>query len=190
MTDWVPIILTAVISGSLGSVITTYGTQTGERRKARAEAREAIRQVQALIYPVPSREQLAAALDNLDTRAMLAGLPEKLTALNRDAQFWQRGIFESVESGDPYIATANDVSFAVHHVAAETTRLLIDATWHPVLGRPRRWWLTRRLSRVMDTPRPGPRPRDKRQWERKAIRKAKKRARHENAPVPQDEGSL
>ncbi len=171
MTDWAPIIVTALASGGLGSVVTPYGTQTRERRQARAEAREAIRRVQELLYPLPNREHLSAALDNLETSVMLAGLPKNLTGLNREALYIRQEILASVAEERP---VDDDTSFAVEHIADETLRLLIDATWHPILGAPYRWSRTRQLARVMDTrPRPGPRPRDKRRWERETIRRAK-----------------
>jgi hypothetical protein len=101
MTDWPPIILTAIGSGAVGSIITTYGTQTRERRQARAQAREAIRQVQNSAYPVPTQEQLTATLDNLETSAMLAGLPKNLIAINREAIYIRRGVMESVATASP-----------------------------------------------------------------------------------------
>jgi hypothetical protein len=179
MTDWVPIVIAAIGSGALSSVITAYGTQTRERRQARAQAREAIRQVQNLTYPLPTQEQVGRALDNLETSAMLAGLPKKLTALNRQALWihWQiTGSYANPNPPDDAEAAGqvSDLAFAADHITSDTTQLLIDATWHPVLSAPRRWWRTRRLSAVMDTwPQPGPRPRDKRQWERKTIRRRK-----------------
>ena len=189
MNDWAPIILTAVGSGALGSIITTYGTQTRERRQARAQAREAIRQVQSLTVPVPTYEQLTAALDNLETSAMLAGLPEKLTALNREALYIRREVMANVNEPSPpddpdFANSRSDIAFAVDHIAGETLHLLVDATWHPILSAPYRWWRTRQLARVMDTrPRPGPRPRDKRRWERETIRKAKRELKqHRSAP--------
>ena len=81
MTDWAPIIFAALGSGALGSIITIYGTQTRERVQARAQAREAIRQVQNFTFPLPTHEQLTAALDQLETSAMLARLPKQLTGL-------------------------------------------------------------------------------------------------------------
>jgi uncharacterized membrane protein len=50
--DWL-LIVTGLGAGVVGSVITTYGTQTRERRQARAQSREAIRQVQNLIVSRP-----------------------------------------------------------------------------------------------------------------------------------------
>lgn len=180
MTDWAPIILTALGSGALGSIITTYGTQTRERRQARTQARDAIRRVENLTFPVPTREQLATALDDLETSAMLARLPKKLTSLNREALYTRRDSMASVAELGPPDAPGpatydSGIAFASQHIAGETLRLLVDATWHPILGAPYRWWRTRQLYRVMDTrPRPGPRSRDKRRWERETIRKAKR----------------
>jgi hypothetical protein len=180
MTDWAPIILTALGSGALGSIITTYGTQTRERRQARTQARDAIRRVQNLTFPVPSREQLTTGLDNLETSAMLARLPKKLTSLNREALYIRRDSMASVAKAEPpdapeFATYESDIAFASEHIAAETLQLLVDATWHPILGAPYRWWRNRQLSRVMAThPRPGPRSRDKRRWERETIRKAKR----------------
>jgi hypothetical protein len=183
MTDWVPIVIAAIGSGALGSVITAYGTQTRERRQVRAQAREAIRQVQNITFPMRTQDQVDTALGNLETSAMLAGLPKKLTALNRQALWIHWQITNSHASSTPQddaetARETSDLGFAADHVAGDTIQLLIDATWHPVLSAPRRWWRTRRLSAVMDQwPRPGPRPRDKRQWERKTIRKRKQARR-------------
>jgi hypothetical protein len=180
MTDWALVILTALGSGALGAIVTTYGTQTRERRQARTQVREALRQVQNLMRHVPTYEQLTAALDNLETSAMLARLPQELTGLNRDALHTLREHLASVAephpSDGPELADArSDTAFLSDHIAGETIQLFIDATWHPILSAPRRWWRTRQLSRVMDTyPRPGPRLRDKRRWERDTIRRAKR----------------
>jgi hypothetical protein len=189
MTDWVPIVSAAIGSGALGSVITAYGTQTRERRQASAQAREAIRQVQHLTYRLRTQEQVDAALDSLETSAMLAGLPKKLTALNRQALWIHWQVTSSYANPNPpddaeAAGEVSDLAFATDHIADDTTQLLIDATWHPVLSAPRRWWRTRRLSAVMDTwPRPGPRPRDKRQWERKTIRRRKQARKKPGRPT-------
>jgi hypothetical protein len=179
MTDWVPIIVAALGSGALSSIVTTYGTQTRERGQARAQAREAIRDVQNLTFPLPTHEQLTAALDQLETSAMLARLPKKLTGLNRETVFKRREVMASAAEanspGSELASSDSDRAFAFEHIAAETLQLLVGATWHPILGAPYRWWRTRQLSRVMDIfPRAGPRPSDKRRWERDAIRKAKR----------------
>jgi len=180
MADWALIILTALGSGALASIITTYGTQTRERRQARAQVREAIRRAQDLLSHVCASEQLTVALDSLETSAMLAGLPQYLTILHRDALSVLRQITADVidldqPPGEESAHAINDMAFAADHVVGETTRLLTDATWHPILRAPYRWWRTRQLARVMDTlPRPGPRQPEKRRWERDTIRKAKR----------------
>jgi hypothetical protein len=179
MTDWVLTILASLASGAVGSILATYATQTRERRQARVQVRDAIRQVQELSYKVPTYGQLAAALDDLETSAMLAGLPRMLVSLNREALTINRSLIERVaEGGSPqgsaFTGSGVDIRFAVDHISGETLQLLIGATWHPILAAPYRWWRTRQLTRVMNIrPRTGPRPRDKRRWERKTIRIAK-----------------
>jgi hypothetical protein len=139
--------------------------------------------------PVATFDELAAALASLETSAMLAGLSQKLTALHSDALFTVRDGMESVSRtppGDqdtepaslPDVPGAGDIMFAADHIAGVTTKLLIDATWHPILGAPYRWWRTRQLSSVSATrPRPGPDRRGIRQWERKTIRESKAKRR-------------
>ena len=59
MTDWVPLLLTGLGAGVIGSVITTYGSQARERRGARKEA----------------LARLAEADRAAGTAALLAGVP-------------------------------------------------------------------------------------------------------------------
>jgi|SRR6185437_13989957 len=132
--------------------------------------------------PVPTFEQLAAALDNLETTAMLAGLSQKLVTLHSDALFTMRDGLASVNNpppDDPEVSSArSEMMFAADHIAGQTTKLLVDATWHPILGAPYRWWRTRQLSRLSATrPRPGPDRRGIRRWERKTIRESKVKRR-------------
>src|SRR6185437_9348783 len=88
--------------------------------------------------PVPTFEQLAAALDNLETTAMLAGLSQKLVTLHSDALFTMRDGLASVNNpppDDPEVSSArSEMMFAADHIAGQTTKLLVDATWHPILG--------------------------------------------------------
>jgi len=85
-SGWLPLVLTTLGAGAIGAVISTYGTQTRERRHARAAAREALRDVENLTPSPDTRERVAAALDAFDTSAMLAGLPRQVTALHREAR--------------------------------------------------------------------------------------------------------
>jgi hypothetical protein len=122
---------------------------------------------------------------------MLAALPKNLTGLNREALYILSELTDADLQPPPDdVETANaisDAAFAADHIAAETVQLLADATWHPVLSAPRRWYRTRQLSRLMDT-RPGrlgfnPRVqrRGKRRWERETIRKARRQRKERNA---------
>lgn len=185
MSDWLSTALTALGSGALGAVITTYGAQTRVRREARSHAREMLRQLESSTRSNPTGQELSAALDNFETEAMLAGISRKLTELNRKAvdDYWMTvtrwHVDEYAKSIKEHLDTHDgQAEFRAAHIQAETLRLLADATWHPVTHAPYRWWRTRQLWLVVHSgPRPGPRPRDKRSWERKAIREAKRRKR-------------
>lgn len=142
--------------------------------------------MQNLMFSAPTFEQLAVTLDNLETSAMLAGLPAKLVALNRDVVFTRSEVLAGVNDpppDDPEVSNArNDIIFAADHISSQTTKLLIEATWHPILGTPYRRWRTRQLSRVNAArPRPGPDRRNIRRWERKAIRESKVKRRRLHA---------
>jgi hypothetical protein len=183
MTGWAPIILTALGSGALGSIITTYGTQTRERRQARAQAREAIRQVQNLTVPVPTHEQLTTALDNLETSAMLARLPRRLTGLNREALYIRRDVMASVSEADHPTTQNPPTCTATWHSPLNTSRAnppaphRCDLASHPRRALPLVAHSPAR-PRYGHTPRPGPDRRGKRRWERETIRKAKQELKH------------
>lgn len=123
VTDWAPVVLAAVGSGVAGSIVTTYGSQTRERHQARAQARDAIREVQmqSLVLQLPSYEELRARLDRLETAAMLARLPRKLTALHGTALFIMRDVLEGAAEGRNSSGDSGDRAFAADHVASETT---------------------------------------------------------------------
>jgi hypothetical protein len=149
-SGWFSLILTTLGAGATGAAISTYGTQTRERRQARAAAREALRNVEDLTPSPDTREQLAAALDALDTSAMLAGLPRKVMALHREARLrscWYPDIPYPSDSpeADRY-ETTQRTSRRVAHQAAE---LLVHATWHPWATAPWRWYRARRLALLL-----------------------------------------
>ena len=88
--------------------------------------------MQSLTFPVPTHEQLTVALDNLETASMLAGLPKKLTGLNREAFYIRTQINATIAEvdlpDDPGVTDVlSDVAFASEHISAETLQLLIDA---------------------------------------------------------------
>jgi hypothetical protein len=88
MPSWVTLIFTTLGAGAVGSIITTYGSQTRERRAARAQARDCLRRAVNLARTLnPLHADITAALDELDTSAMIAGLPRGLVDLHREAPY-------------------------------------------------------------------------------------------------------
>jgi hypothetical protein len=83
--DWL-LILTGLGGGVLGAIITTNGAQTKERRQARATAREALRQAEAICLRQHPGNEVTRAFDELETAAMLAGLPRTLINVHRRAR--------------------------------------------------------------------------------------------------------
>jgi hypothetical protein len=62
------LVLTGLGGGVLGAAVTTYGSQTRERREARAQARETIRQVRTLVNTNASRSEITHALDDFENQ--------------------------------------------------------------------------------------------------------------------------
>lgn len=163
MTDWVTLAFTTLGAGAVGSIITAYAPQVRERRRARAHAREAIRKADYLAANPPRTPQneFIAALDNLETAAMLAGLSRTLVELHRDAseRYWAAsikhwrltnpplspGVPREEGLGDDYMGIQAHTYRSIVHQAS---RLLASATWHPIAGAPHRWYQTRRLARA------------------------------------------
>jgi hypothetical protein len=178
MPSWLTLALTALISGAAGSVITTYGSQTRERRQARVAARQAINDAENLAYHQPDQKQINTALDTLDTAALLAGLPRKLIWLNRSARMrhWviAQGTYLPGDTGQRQAAL-----LSTGRVAQFAAQLLTEATWQPWWAAPHQWWRTRRLTRVLNAALPlrdrHETRRTTRQWERETIRAGKER---------------
>jgi hypothetical protein len=145
-TDWITLLLTTLGGGAVGSVVTTYGAQTRERRQARAEARGAVKIAEKAVS-IEDDEELEAALEDLATKAMLAGLPRFLVDLYSESKrsyIWglRQGRKETdKENMDAWLTTAMDC----RRVADETARLFVDATWHPWLGFVYRRYRARKL---------------------------------------------
>jgi hypothetical protein len=80
------LVVTGLGGGAVGTIITTYGTQTYQRREARAAGRETLRYAEDLAYVQSEHKDIKATLARLETSAMLAGLPRKLTELHREGR--------------------------------------------------------------------------------------------------------
>ena len=151
--DWI-LVVTGLAAGVIGSVITTYGAQTRERREIRVHARDDLQTVENLATdPNTTKEEMAAALNKLEASAMIAGLPETLTAVYRGARwkYWEQ--FREKPSHFALIAqptTDNDVEWTTTaSVAWQAAQLLAAATWHPRRGALYRLYRARRLTRLL-----------------------------------------
>ena len=164
----------------MGSVITTYGAQASDRRGARARARESLTTAENLSKGGDvSHQQITAAMDDLEIRAMIAGLPRTLIDLHRVARVRLWAARQATPTGEDPILT-DPAAIASVRVGVEAGQLLSAAMWHPLLTAPYRWHRTRRLSKVLAAGMPAHSASGKlfrqnnRQWERDIIRKAKR----------------
>jgi hypothetical protein len=136
-TDWPSLLLTTLGAGVIGSVVTLFGSQTRERRQARAAARKAItRAEKAALHG--THEEFDAALEDLETAAMLAAFPRFLTDLYRKGREVQREaekMSRENKSDEKTIEASEWLtrSKSAEQVATEAVRLFVSATWHPGL---------------------------------------------------------
>jgi hypothetical protein len=163
MTTWATLAFTTLGGGTVGSIITAYGSQFRQRRQARSDARQAIRKADRLAADPPRtpRPDFTAALDALDTAAMLAGLSRGLTELHREAceRHWVLAIDHWMRTEAPRPIGTPPLEGSTDHQVTEVLEcwrtahraasLLADATWHPWASAPYRWYQTRRLSRAL-----------------------------------------
>jgi hypothetical protein len=179
MTDWVPILLTGVASGVIGSVITTYGSQARERRDARKEVLARLAEADRTAGQVAVDR--AAVLDAgraVGTAALLAGVPRHLIDTYLLAYDAVRD--DRLKWGTPRI-TSNDPMSVGIHLYREATELLTVVLWHPLLTLPVRRYRSRRIRRFLaGVLPPGTtiflrRTRGVRRWERAALQAAKAR---------------
>lgn len=143
---WV-LIVTALGTGAIGSVVTAYAAQTKDRRQARSGAREAIREAEGLVKQRDvTWPQLATAFDRLETSAMVAGLPKGLTDLYRATRPLGRRQFKLASGA----VTPTDRQIRIYaHVGYQAAELLVATTWHPCRSLPYRLYRTRHLKRLL-----------------------------------------
>jgi hypothetical protein len=165
VSTWLTLIV-GLGAGAAGAIITTWGGQTRERRQARTDVRDALRQATQAIQatetaieagqyaghgPLPGIHEVRQALDNLETRAMLAGLPRSLVRLHHDATLTHLSSsadWEREPPGSSKRELAETTSLAAWHAATAAAELLTAATWHPWLTAPRLPWRTRQLASI------------------------------------------
>jgi hypothetical protein len=159
-TDWVTLALTTLGGGAVGSIVTTYTSQTRERRQARSDAREAITRAEKVAF-LRNEDAFHDALETLETKAMLAGMPRHLTTLYRKARESQ--LYYEARSGvigkrgkehvEEEISEANKWltgGMLAAGVATEAVQLFINATWHPWHAAPWRWYRARKLGLMLE----------------------------------------
>lgn len=171
-------VIPAVLGSSVVStLITAYVTQSGERRRARAEVRAVLRVAESTAAEQEATgPQMRAALDEFARVAQLARLPYRLVDLHFVAnnKVWDIRHLPMGESvSRPVLETALRVS-------SETFSLVVDATWHPYRSRWRVWRRIRRYRRILvagvpelDREYAWPRHR-RRSWEREMLRKERR----------------
>ena len=144
VTGWIPLVLTTFFGGAVGSLVTTYGSQTGERRNARSRVRAEIHRTSSVVRK-QNEAQLSESLNDFEITAMLAGLPEGWVQLYISVldSLWKILQLESAEGPQ-----SPGMRKIMEFLTRELTSILGDATWHPWRTRLRRWYSVRRYGQL------------------------------------------
>jgi hypothetical protein len=147
-SGWLPLILTTLGGGVIGSLITTYGTQTRDRRAARADVRTRLVHAENLArLPEPPHAQLTAAIEAVENAALIAKVPRYIVTLYRDTRTLA---YATRLSTPPDQRRQEDSPNVVSgRVAHQATILLATTLWHPWLSALIRWHRARQLRRVL-----------------------------------------
>jgi hypothetical protein len=143
-SGWLPLILSTLGGGVVGSLIATYTSQIHERRNARVQALRCLGRAETLTRSAEaSIEETDAALLKFDAAAMVAGLPKSLVHFHRFIQllFWV-----IMHVGDP-VANRHNYPAGVF-LAERTNRLLYATIWHPWRTRSYSWYVIYRYKRL------------------------------------------
>jgi len=147
MTDWVPLLITGLGAGVIGSVITTYGSQARERRDARKEALLHLADADRVTGQASSdRAVILDAGRAVATAAHLAGVPMYVAdtyllaydAVREDRLKWA-----------PPRVTSHDPASVGIHLYREAMELITGVLWHPWLTLPLRRYRSRRIRRFL-----------------------------------------
>lgn len=162
--SWTVYVLTALGSGVLAATITSYGPQAQARRSARAAARTALQIAQPLVQKssvlkegAEPPDQVYAAIDAVETAAMLAAVPDSVVRLYALAQRLAYQCFlQAAKAGQRYHGPAPvslpwESERGLARMSYLTAVLLNQTLWHPWLTRfrrPRRVTIYRRALRA------------------------------------------
>jgi len=141
---WLTIVV-GLGAGAAGAIITAWGGQSRERRQARTEARDSLRLAEQAIHasetaieaddgstiPAPGILEVRQALDDLETRAMLANLPRGLVRLHHEttlAHLASSNIERRQAPGTSGRELYETTGLAAYYVASAAAELLTAAT--------------------------------------------------------------
>jgi hypothetical protein len=149
----------AVVSGGLGSVITTYGTQAKDRRDARGAARESFTKAEDMVALTGALAP--GELATLEASAFTAEIPDYLVEAYKDAQKLaekgrrdlkeaQAALLNDInEQTKELVQQARTRSSDADLAATLVSALLLRSLWHPLLARPTRHYQCRQLCLVL-----------------------------------------
>jgi hypothetical protein len=179
MTDWVPLLLTGLGAGVIGSVITTYGSQARERRDARKEALARLADADRAIGQSSSdRRTILDAGRAVGTAAMLVAVP--MYVVDTYLLAYEAARDDRLKWAPPRTTPQDPASVGIH-TYREATELLTKVLWHPLLTLPVRRYRSRRIRRFLAGVLPAGttiflrRTRGTRKWERAALQAARTR---------------
>jgi hypothetical protein len=150
--SWVLVVTASLGSGAVAALVTTYGSQTRERRAARVELASCLRRVEQMArHPGTSQEyhrRLVSALDDLESAMLVAALPYYLAAFYRDVRMLAYATRFTEPQEDSHLPRSHQLISG--RVAHQTAILLAKVIWHPWLTVPIRRRRVRRLQQVLD----------------------------------------
>jgi len=144
VTGWFPWIITTLFGGAVGSLVTTYGSKTGERRSARSRVRTELYRTSSRVFR-QDEDQLSESLNDFEIAAMHAGLPEAWVQLYASVSSTLRLSLE-LQSARPQ--ESQEFRKIMQFVARELMIVIDAATWHPWRTRLLRWHSVRRYKQL------------------------------------------
>jgi hypothetical protein len=156
-TGWVSLIVTTLAGGVVGSLVTTYATQSRARLDARNALREEVRKTEALKPRTPGmgnagHAALRAQLAVVERAAQMAGVPRSFAELYREALLFG---WVLNTTRDPQAPPEDDAPRVVYgRVGHSAAGLLLSCAWHPWRARLWGWYQVRRFGFVLRGVRP------------------------------------
>src|SRR5262249_479056 len=145
---WLTLLITTLGAGAAGAIITTYGTQSRDRRNARAEVRARLNHVARLaVNRETPHDQLRSAFREVEDAAFIAAVPQLVVDVYRDAREGGVGVSEARERHE-----ADGAIDTVVTVCAGLARgLFIRVLWHPWLMLPVQRMRARQIRKLLDS---------------------------------------